>query len=67
MMGLRLTEGVWKTRIEEETGAPLEAWVDSAALARLVEGGFLVLDDERIAATPAGRQRLDSVLAALIA
>ena len=67
MMGLRLAEGVWKTRIEEETGAPLEAWVDSAALARLVEGGFLVLDDERIAATPAGRQRLDSVLAALIA
>jgi coproporphyrinogen III oxidase-like Fe-S oxidoreductase len=67
MMGLRLAEGVWKTRIEEETGAPLERWVDSSALDRLVEGGFLTLDDERIVATTAGRQRLDSVLAALLA
>ena len=53
--------------IEEETGAPLEAWVEGRALARLVEGGFLFLDDKRIVATPAGRQRLDSVLAALLA
>jgi oxygen-independent coproporphyrinogen-3 oxidase len=67
MMGLRLAEGLWRARIEEETGAPLERWVDSSALDRLVEGGFLTLDDERIVATTAGRQRLDSVLAALLA
>jgi putative oxygen-independent coproporphyrinogen III oxidase len=66
MMGLRLTEGLWRSRIEEETGAPLEHWVDKAALDRLVAGGFLALDAERVAATPAGRQRLDAVLAALL-
>ena len=67
MMGLRLNEGLWRSRIEEETGAPFEHWVDAAALGRLVEGGFLAVDDARIAATPAGRQRLDAVLAALLA
>jgi oxygen-independent coproporphyrinogen-3 oxidase len=66
MMGLRLTEGLWRSRIEEETGAPLEHWVDKAALDRLVAGGFLALDAERVAATAAGRQRLDAVLAALL-
>ncbi len=67
MMALRLREGLWRSRIEEETGAPLEDWVDGAALPRLVEGGFLAADEERIAATGAGRQRLDAVLAALLA
>ena len=66
MMGLRLTEGLWLSRIEEETGAPLERWVHAGRLRRLVEGGFLELDDQRLAATPAGRQRLDAVLGALI-
>ena len=36
------------------------------ALPRLVEGGFLTLDSDRLAATAAGRQRLDAVLAALL-
>jgi putative oxygen-independent coproporphyrinogen III oxidase len=67
MMGLRLTEGLWLSRIEEETGAPLERWIQADRLRRLLEGGFLKLDDERLAATPAGRQRLDAVLAALLA
>jgi coproporphyrinogen III oxidase-like Fe-S oxidoreductase len=66
MMGLRLTEGLWLSRIEEETGAPLERWVDAGRLRRLAEGGFLELEDQRLAATPAGRQRLDAVLGALI-
>ena len=38
-----------------------------AALARLIEGGFVTLDDERLVATAAGRQRLNAVLAALLA
>ncbi|MCI0430964.1 MAG: radical SAM family heme chaperone HemW [Rhodospirillales bacterium] len=67
MMGLRLSEGVWRERIEEETGAPLERWVDGAALRRLVRGGFLTVDEKRIVATRSGRQRLDTVLAALLA
>jgi oxygen-independent coproporphyrinogen-3 oxidase len=67
MMGLRLREGLRRARIWEETGAPLERWIDWAALERLVQGGFLAIDDERLVATAAGRQRLDAVLAALLA
>jgi oxygen-independent coproporphyrinogen-3 oxidase len=37
------------------------------ALARLIEGGFLTLDADRLVATAAGRQRLNAVLAALLA
>jgi hypothetical protein len=33
----------------------------------LIDGGFLLLDDDRLAATAAGRQRLNAVLAALLA
>jgi len=36
-------------------------------LPQLIEGGFLVLDEVRLAATPAGRQRLNAVLAAFLA
>ena len=36
-------------------------------LAPLIEGGFLTLDAERLAATAAGRQRLNAVLGALLA
>ena len=67
MMGLRLAEGLSRHRIEAETGAPLERWVDPAALARLLAGGFLIETPGAVAATPAGRQRLDAVLAALLA
>jgi oxygen-independent coproporphyrinogen-3 oxidase len=67
MMGLRLTEGLWLGRIEEETGAPLDAWVRTPAVDRLVAGGFLKIGPERVVTTPAGRQRLDAVLAALLA
>jgi hypothetical protein len=35
-------------------------------LAPLLEGGFLALDRDRLAATAAGRQRLNAVLAALL-
>jgi oxygen-independent coproporphyrinogen-3 oxidase len=64
MMGLRLVEGVPRARLEAWAGEPLEARF-AEPLPRLVEGGFLALDDMRLAATAAGRQRLDAVLAAL--
>ncbi len=66
MMGLRLTEGVRRARIVEACGADLLALADRAALTRLVERGFVVLTDTRIAATAAGRQRLNAVLAMLV-
>jgi oxygen-independent coproporphyrinogen-3 oxidase len=66
MMGLRLTEGIPRARIEALAGRGIEQ-VFGAALPRLIDGGFLILDAERLAATAAGRQRLNAVLAALLA
>jgi oxygen-independent coproporphyrinogen-3 oxidase len=67
MMGLRLSEGVTRARFAAATGATIEDALDADALGRLVEGGFLVLDDAGLRATAAGRQRLNAVLAALLA
>jgi len=67
MMGLRLKEGVPLARAEEESALPFAQAIDATRLKRLIDGGFLALNDDRLAATPSGRQRLDAVLAALIA
>ncbi len=66
MMGLRLTEGVPRARLIRETGADLPAWVDRHALDRLVAGGFISVTEHWVSATPAGLQRLNAVLAALL-
>jgi putative oxygen-independent coproporphyrinogen III oxidase len=65
MMGLRLVEGISRERLEEAAGRETETLFGDS-LAPLIEGGFLALDRERLAATTAGRQRLNSVLAALL-
>jgi oxygen-independent coproporphyrinogen-3 oxidase len=67
MMGLRLAEGVPRRRFRAETGAEIEALLAHGGLADLVVGGFLVLDEAGLRATAAGRQRLNAVLAALLA
>ena len=61
MMGLRLTEGVNRDRFRE-----LEEAVDSSALSRLIDGGFLVFDADGLRATRSGRACLNAVLAALL-
>lgn len=66
MMGLRLVEGVSRPRLEELAGRPVEALFGDR-LPGLVEAGFLTLDADRLAATAAGRQRLNAVLARLLA
>src|SRR5260370_11254178 len=65
MMGLRLVEGVSRKPLEETAGQDVER-LFRRSLATLIEGGFLTLDAERLAATAAGRQRLNAVLAALL-
>ncbi len=65
MMGLRLVEGVPRARLEALAGRDVED-LFGTALPPLIEGGFLILDDDRLAATAAGRQRLNAVLAALL-
>jgi len=66
MMGLRLAEGIPRRRFRAELGVEPEALLDPAGLARLIDGGFVTLDAERLAATAEGRQRLNAVLAMLL-
>ncbi len=66
MMGLRLAEPIPRARFRRECGAEPETLLDPGRLARLVDGGFLVLDETGLRATSAGRQRLNAVLAALL-
>jgi oxygen-independent coproporphyrinogen-3 oxidase len=67
MMGLRLAEGVDAARFARRTGGALDSVLDTGNIDRLVHGGFLVKEATRLRATPAGRQRLDAVLGALLA
>ncbi len=66
MMGLRLVEGVSRQRFRREIGREVEDVLAAERLGPLLEGGFLILDDERLAATAGGRQRLNAVLASLL-
>lgn len=65
MMGLRLSEGVDRARLEHAAACDAEE-LFGANLAPLVEGGFLTLDQQGLVATAVGRQRLNAVLAALL-
>ncbi len=67
MMGLRLAEGIPLERFTAESGLPFDRALDAQKLARLVEGGFLALDGDRLRATAEGRARLNAVLGALLA
>jgi putative oxygen-independent coproporphyrinogen III oxidase len=66
MMGLRLTEGISRNRFRRAIGREIEAALDEKRLASMIEGGFLTLDETGLAATAAGRQRLNAVLVALL-
>jgi putative oxygen-independent coproporphyrinogen III oxidase len=66
MMGLRLNEAVPRARFRRECGAEPEDVLDPVPLARLVDGGFLVLDGDGLRSTEDGRQRLNAVLGTLL-
>jgi putative oxygen-independent coproporphyrinogen III oxidase len=65
MMGLRLVEGVSRAKLERLAGRDAETFF-GRNLEPLIDGGFLTLDARRLAATTAGRQRLNAVLASLL-
>ena len=64
MMGLRTAEGVPLARLDAFGDG--EAALDRDAIARLADAGLLEDDPDRLRATPAGRQRLNAVLAAIL-
>jgi putative oxygen-independent coproporphyrinogen III oxidase len=66
VMGLRLAEGVDLARLEAVAGRPFDEVLEPAALGRFVADGWIALAEGRLAATPAGRQRLNGILAALL-
>lgn len=67
MMGLRLAEGIPFTRIEAIAGKTVADVFDPVKIVSLVNEGYLMMDNARIIATAAGRQRLNSLLGYLLA
>ncbi len=65
VMGLRLSDGINAANFRTRAGVPIDKAIDPAAFQRLYEGGFIVHDSDGLRATPAGRQRLNAVIAAL--
>ena len=66
LMGLRLSEGIDEARFAARTGVPFAAATDAATLTQAIEAEYLTRADGRVRATPEGRKRLDSLLAALL-
>ncbi len=66
LMGLRLAEGIDPTRFAERTGVALDAALDQPMLQQSIEEGYLEWRDGRLAATPAGRLRLEALLGAIV-
>lgn len=65
-MGLRLVEGLNETAFAHRTGITLDQAFSPRVIERLIDAGYLERSPGRMAATFAGRQRLDSVLEALL-
>jgi len=66
MMGLRLAEGVPADRFRALTGRDMDDVLDARRAADLVDEGLLDFGADGIAATAAGRQRLNALLAHLL-
>ena len=67
LMGLRLAEGIPETRLRGIAGRGFDDAFDPARLSALIEGGFLDREGGWLRATPAGRTRLNAVIAHLMA
>jgi oxygen-independent coproporphyrinogen-3 oxidase len=66
LMGLRLTEGIDPARFAARTGSQLIDALDHSVLEQALAEGYLAWRAGRLAATPAGRLRLDALLAAVV-
>jgi putative oxygen-independent coproporphyrinogen III oxidase len=66
LMGMRLTEGIEPARFATRTGVALETALYPAVLCQALDAEYLVWRDGCLVATPAGRLRLDALLAAIL-
>ncbi|MBT7756820.1 MAG: coproporphyrinogen III oxidase [Rhodospirillaceae bacterium] len=66
MMGLRLSEGVDGAAFLAEIGVPLEGYLAGPALDRFVDYRLLIWRDGYLAASPEGRQVLNTLTADLL-
>jgi oxygen-independent coproporphyrinogen-3 oxidase len=66
LMGLRLAEGIDRSRFHQRTGQTLAASVHQDILDYATSEGYLTQTDTHLQATPAGRQRLDALLGRLV-
>jgi oxygen-independent coproporphyrinogen-3 oxidase len=66
LMGLRLTEGIDAARFADRTGISLADAIDQDVLQQALGENYLAWQRNRLVALPAGRLRLDALLAALV-
>jgi oxygen-independent coproporphyrinogen-3 oxidase len=66
VMGLRLRQGIDADNFRAVTGGTFANHLNTAAMARLAQAGYLNADGTRIKATLEGRLRLDAVIASLL-
>ncbi len=67
MMGLRLTEGISRSRFRARLGGEPEELLPARPLARLLEEGLLERSETALRASPEGRVTLNALLAYLFA
>ena len=67
LMGLRLREGMEAARFRRRVGLDLGEVIDPTACERLAAAGLIEFDARGLRVTVAGRQRLNAILAALLA
>ena len=65
-MGLRLTEGIDKSRFESRTGTNLDNAIHADIKQAAIEADYLTETDTCLTATPTGRRLLDALLARLV-
>ncbi len=66
LMGLRLSEGIASAEFAARTGTTLGDAIEPAMLQACEAEGYVAWHGDRLQATPAGRLRLDALLAALV-
>ena len=66
MMGMRIKEGINAARFKQQCGLDLTDLLDLNAVQKFEDAGFLHWDQQQLAATEMGRQRLNGLLSQIL-